>query len=166
MKTQMYETCPNHSNNFITGVGFSFFDPNGKKEREIEVRTWSNQTKSTLVVAALTLRRTALEQSLNIVLDSVKIVTGGDFKFNDGSGWILAFNAFHECSHKWWYDFEVQPGSSSGTSCSLRAIASSGSSCKIQAISEVVTTLFLYQQPKARVISPSAVTVNEKTLSH
>ena len=46
--------------------------------------------------------------SLEILIDGKKIGSGGDFTFEDGTGRILTFNIFYQCSRKW-YDFDITP---------------------------------------------------------
>jgi len=41
-------------------------------------------------------------------MDGKKISSGGDFTFEDGTGRVLAFNTFYQCSRKW-FDFDITP---------------------------------------------------------
>ena len=105
MKINSYETCPAHSNTFVSGAGFTYFD-NGKITKRIEVNVVNNynvdvgcgqdETKNCLGAG-----------SLELIIDGVKHVVGGDYHTNDGMARITAFNTFYQCSRKW-YDFDIR----------------------------------------------------------
>jgi len=99
------QTCPSFSDNFISGVGFAFYDAKGEAQRKIEINV-ANPYEVNTGCGVDGINSCLGGGSLEIVLDGVKLVTGGDYKFHDGSGRILAFNTFHDCSRKW-YDFDV-----------------------------------------------------------
>ena len=46
--------------------------------------------------------------SLELVIDDKKYLYPGDYHFKDGTGRVVAFNTFYECSRKW-YDFDMTP---------------------------------------------------------
>lgn len=105
MKLQTYESCPEHSNNFLSGVGMTFFKK-GSSRKRIEVSV-TNPYNVGVGCGGLSLSHCLGAGSLELVIDGVKHLIGGDYKFHDGTGRVVAFNTFHQCSRKW-YDFYVK----------------------------------------------------------
>lgn len=105
MKINGYDNCPENSNTFVSGAGFTFFDDEGMVAKRIEVNVVNvydidvgcglDETKSCLGAG-----------SLELVIDGKKHTVGGDYKTEDGMARITAFNTFHQCSRKW-YDYDV-----------------------------------------------------------
>ena len=99
MRISEFETCPEHSNKFVTGAAFSVgghvVEISVVNEYNVDIGCGSNGLNC---LGA---------GSLEIVIDGVKTNHGGDFKLNHGKDIrVLAFNTFYQCSRKW-YDFDV-----------------------------------------------------------
>ena len=110
MKIQEYEECPADANEYVSGVGFTVFKKTltGKRTpahkiavnvvNEFGVQTGCG-TDSTNCLA---------NGSLELVIDDKKYLYPGDYQFKDGTGRVIAFNTYYECSRKW-YDFDITP---------------------------------------------------------
>jgi hypothetical protein len=89
-RTQIYEKCPADSNNFISGVGISIMNQkvevNVVNPYDIDVGCGKDMNQNCLGAG-----------SLELIIDGMKHVVGGDYSFNDGSGRIIAFNTYHQC---------------------------------------------------------------------
>mmetsp|Transcript_16734 Transcript_16734/g.27765 ORF Transcript_16734/g.27765 Transcript_16734/m.27765 type:complete len:567 (+) Transcript_16734:52-1752(+) len=103
MRISQFEGCPAKSDTFCSGAGFTFFDSKRRKTRTIEVNVVNEHNVD---VGCGGEKKNCLGAgSLEIMLDGTKVVVGGDYKFKDGTGRVLAFNTFYQCARKW-YDFE------------------------------------------------------------
>ena len=104
MRISEYETCPKNSDTFVSGAGFTFFDKKRRESHKLEINVVNEYNVD------IGCGREGFPclgaGSLELILDGTKIVTGGNCKFSDGSGKILAFNTFYQCSRQW-YDFDV-----------------------------------------------------------
>ena len=112
MKISEYADCPADSNKFVSGVGFTVFKKTKNGERapmhkiavnvvnEFGVQTGCG-TESTNCLA---------NGSVELIIDDKKFVYPGDYQFKDGTGRVVAFNTYYECSRKW-YDFDITPAS-------------------------------------------------------
>jgi hypothetical protein len=107
MELQTYNSCPEHADNFVAGVGLTFFDKKGKAEKQVKVKVVNPQGGVNVGCGGGSANCLGFG-SLEIEIDGVVHVTGGDYKFKDGAGRIVAFNTFYQCSRKW-YDFGVRP---------------------------------------------------------
>jgi len=112
MKIQQYESCPSDPVNFVSAVGLTF--TKGSKKRRIEISV-SNAYNVNVGCGANSVAHCLGAGSLELLIDGVKHVVGGDYTFKDGTGRIVAFNTFYHCSRKW-YDFDVRPSVISETS--------------------------------------------------
>jgi hypothetical protein len=88
---QQYETCPAHSDSFGSGVGLNFFTA-GCKARRVKVN----------VANPYDVNVGCSDETTNCLGSGVSHIVGGDYTFKDGSGHILAYNTFHQCSWKWY----------------------------------------------------------------
>ena len=123
MKIQQYDDCPADSNKFVSGVGFTLFKNTlaGKRTpahkiavnvvNEFGVQTGCG-TDSTNCLA---------NGSVELIIDDKKFLYPGDYQFKDGTGRVIAFNTYYECSRKW-YDFDITPVDSAQGSRSLRRL--------------------------------------------
>jgi hypothetical protein len=90
LRTQAYENCPAESNTFISGVGINIMN------RMIEVNVVNPYSVG--VGCGSEAEQNCLGGgSLELIIDGVKHVIGGDYTFKDGSGRIVAFNTYHQC---------------------------------------------------------------------
>ena len=105
MRISEYDSCPAESNAFVTAAAFSFFDDAGKA-RTVEVNVVNEYNTNVGCGHGADKKNCLGDGSIEIVIDGKKTSFGGDYKFLDGSGRILAFNTFSECSRKW-YDFDL-----------------------------------------------------------
>ena len=94
MKIQEYETCPSDSNNFVSGIGLTF--KKGWKKQRIEVNV-VNSYNVNVGCGADSVAHCLGAGSLELVIDGVKHIVGGDYTFKDGTGRIVVFNTFHQC---------------------------------------------------------------------
>ena len=107
MRIQEYEQCPADSNKFVSGVGFTVFrkTPFGRTPaHKIAVNVVNEWGTSTGCGTGAT--NCLGNGSLELMIDDKKFVYPGDYQFKDGSGRVIAFNTYLECSRKW-YDFDV-----------------------------------------------------------
>jgi hypothetical protein len=88
--TQYYEKCPKDSNNFISGVGVTI----GTRKLQVIV---ANPYNVDVGCASDTNKHCLGGGSLELIIDGVKHVVGGDYTFKDGTGRIIAFNTYHQC---------------------------------------------------------------------
>jgi hypothetical protein len=88
--TQYYEKCPTDSNNFISGIGLTI------GERKVQVNV-ANPYNVNVGCASDTHEHCLGGGSLELIIDGVKHVVGGDYTFKDGTGRIIAFNTYHQC---------------------------------------------------------------------
>eukprot|EP00545_Synedropsis_sp_CCMP1620_P003609 CAMPEP_0119026834 /NCGR_PEP_ID=MMETSP1176-20130426/36126_1 /TAXON_ID=265551 /ORGANISM="Synedropsis recta cf, Strain CCMP1620" /LENGTH=272 /DNA_ID=CAMNT_0006982639 /DNA_START=51 /DNA_END=866 /DNA_ORIENTATION=- len=110
MKLQTYESCPEHSSNiFLSGVGLTFLKK-GTTRKRIQINV-VNPYNVDVGCGGLPVSHCLGAGTLELVIDGVKHVVGGDFKFHDGTGRIIAFNTFYQCSRKW-SGFDVSPATS------------------------------------------------------
>jgi hypothetical protein len=107
MELQTYKNCPYHADNFVSGVGFTFYNRKGKAQKKVKVNV-VNPQRGVNIGCGKGSANCLGSGSLEVIIDGVKHVTGGDYKFKDGGGRIVAFNTFYQCSRKW-YDFDVRP---------------------------------------------------------
>eukprot|EP00545_Synedropsis_sp_CCMP1620_P013223 CAMPEP_0119003846 /NCGR_PEP_ID=MMETSP1176-20130426/796_1 /TAXON_ID=265551 /ORGANISM="Synedropsis recta cf, Strain CCMP1620" /LENGTH=1092 /DNA_ID=CAMNT_0006955483 /DNA_START=39 /DNA_END=3317 /DNA_ORIENTATION=+ len=105
MKINSYETCPAHSDTFVSGAGFRFLK-NGKTTKSIEVNV-VNPYDVNVGCGSDDIKNCLGAGSLELIIDGEKHVVGGDYKTKDGLARITAFNTYYPCSRKW-YDFNVQ----------------------------------------------------------
>jgi hypothetical protein len=111
MGLETYKGCPKHADNFVAGVGFTFFDKKGKADKRVKVKVLNPHGGVNVGCGGGSANCLGFG-SLEIEIDGVAHVTGGDYEFMDGGGRIVAFNTFYECSRKW-YDFDTNNLSSS-----------------------------------------------------
>ena len=104
MKLQSYETCPANSNNFVTGVGLTFFKQ-GHATKRIEVSV-VNPLSAAVDCGGMSVSHCLGAGSLEVLIDSERYVVGGDYKFHGGTGRVVAFNTFYSCSRSW-YDYDI-----------------------------------------------------------
>ena len=104
MRLQSHDTCPGNSNNFVTGVGLTFVKQ-GQYNKQIEV-TIGNHYSVDVGCGGMSMSHCLGAGSLEVVIDGKRHVVGGDYKFHDGTGRIVAFNTFYPCSRRW-YEFDV-----------------------------------------------------------
>lgn len=106
MRISEYETCPSHSNTFVSGASFTFHDKKNKKSHNIEINVVNEYNVD---VGCGSGPASCLGAgSLEMMIDGKKQLYGGNYAFgkNGAGGEILAFNTFYQCSRKW-HDFEV-----------------------------------------------------------
>ena len=126
MKIHQYDGCPSDSNTFVSGVGFTLF----KKNRLTGARVPAHQVAVNVVNEWGTSTGCGTEAtnclgngSLELVIDDKKYLYPGDYQFKDGTGRVVAFNTFFECSRKW-YDFDITPvGADASGAGSLRRLS-------------------------------------------
>jgi hypothetical protein len=106
MQLTHFEDCPANSYSFSSGAAFNFFDEKKQKKRGIEINVVNEHHVD--IGCGSGPKACLGAGSLQILLDGVKIVTGGDYQFEDKSGRVIAFNTFYPCSRKW-YDFDIIP---------------------------------------------------------
>ena len=111
MKINEYDNCPADSNKFVSGVGFTLFKKNpltGSRvpAHQIAVNVVNEWGTSTGCGTEAT--NCLGNGSLELVIDGSKYVYPGDYQLKDGTGRVVAFNTFYECSRKW-YDFDITP---------------------------------------------------------
>lgn len=106
MKVSQFEGCPTGSDAFCSGAAFTFFDSKKRKTRMIEINVVNEHHVDIGCGAAA--KSCLGDGSLEILIDGKKIGSGGDFTFEDGTGRVLAFNTFYQCSRKW-FDFDITP---------------------------------------------------------
>jgi len=106
MKVSQFEGCPTGSDAFCSGAAFTFFDSEKRKTRMIEINVVNEHHVDIGCGAAA--KSCLGDGSLEILIDGKKINSGGDFTFEDGTGRVLAFNTFYQCSRKW-FDFDITP---------------------------------------------------------
>jgi hypothetical protein len=92
LRTQEFENCPPESNTFISGVGMNIMN------RMIEVNV-VNPYSVGVGCGSEGEQNCLGGGSLELIIDGVKHVTGGDYTFKDGSGRIVAFNTYHQCKY-------------------------------------------------------------------
>ena len=109
MKINEYDNCPADSNKFVGGVGFTLFK-NGKKGRKPAHKIAVNVVNEFGVQTGCGTDSTncLANGSLELIIDDKKFVYPGDYQFKDGTGRVVAFNTYYECSRKW-YDFDITP---------------------------------------------------------
>ena len=105
MKISQFEGCPVGSDTFCSGAAFTFFDSRKRKTRTIEINVVNEHHVD--IGCGESANSCLGNGSLEILIDDKKIGSG-DYKFEDGTGRVLAFNTFYQCSRKW-YDFDVTP---------------------------------------------------------
>jgi hypothetical protein len=103
MKISQFADCPAKSDTFCSGAGFTFFDSKKQKTQTVEVNVVNEHSVN--VGCGGNNTNCLGAGSLEIILDGTKMTAGGDYKFKDGTGRILAYNTFYQCARKW-YDFE------------------------------------------------------------
>ena len=96
MRIQSYENCPSDSNSFVSGVGLSF--KTGSSERNMEVSV-PNPYNVNVGCGAGSKEYCLGAGSLEMTIDGVKHIVGGDYTFKDGTGRIIAFNTFRACTY-------------------------------------------------------------------
>lgn len=100
MKVQRYDSCPSHSDNFVSGVGLTF--KKGWKKQRIEVNVVDSHNVDAGCGADTEVHCLG-SGSLELIIDGVKHIVGGDYTFKDGTGRVVVFNTFHQCTyhHEW-----------------------------------------------------------------
>ena len=123
MKIQEYDECPADSNKFVSGVGFTVF------KNTAMGRTPAHKIAVNVVNEFGTQTGCGTDAtnclgngSLELIIDDKKYVYPGDYQLKDGSGRVIAFNTFLECSRKW-YDFDITPANEGASSRSLRRLS-------------------------------------------
>jgi hypothetical protein len=94
MKIQHYESCPSDANNFVSAVGLTFME--GSKKRRIEVNV-ANAYNVGVGCGADAVSHCLGFGSLELLIDGLKHVVGGEYTFKDGTGRIVAFNTYYPC---------------------------------------------------------------------
>lgn len=123
LRINQYDTCPEDSNTFVSGAGFAFFK-NGEISTNIEVSV-VNPYNVDVGCGSTESKNCLGAGSLELVIDGVKHLVGGDYKTKDSTARITAFNTFHQCSRKW-YDFDVRPKEPLASPSSIRSRSSRG----------------------------------------
>jgi hypothetical protein len=107
MRVTQFEGCPDHSDTFSSGAGFTFFDEKKQAMAKVEINVVNEHSVD--IGCGSDSKACLGAGSLEILIDGQKIVVGGDYQFEDKkSGRVIAFNTFYQCSRKW-YDFDVIP---------------------------------------------------------
>jgi len=112
LKINNYELCPDSSDSFVSGAGFNFFE-NGTSVKKIEISV-ANPYHVDVGCGDSEVQNCLGAGSLELIIDGVKHIVGGDYVTEDKHARITAFNTFYQCSRKW-YDFDVRPESSTST---------------------------------------------------
>ena len=122
MKVQKFETCPEESDTFITGVGLSTF---GDIPHRIEINVVNINDNN----VGCGFEGNCLGYgSLELAIDGKKILNPQDYHFQDGSGRVIAYNTFFPCSRQW-FDFDISPAATklgaatSSSTAEMRALA-------------------------------------------
>ena len=114
MRVQKYDDCPAGSDKFLSGVGFTMRDRDDPSQHfhRILINVVNPYAVETGCGTGAT--NCLGGGSLEILIDGKKLVYPGDYRFQDGTGRVIAFNTYFQCARKW-YDFDSSPvGGDSG----------------------------------------------------
>ena len=124
MKIQEYNDCPVDANKFVSGVGFTVFKRTLTGGRtplhKVTVNVVNEFGTSTGCGTGAT--NCLANGSLELTIDGKKFLYPGDYQFQDGTGRVIAFNTYYECSRKW-YDFDITPVEDRHNRRSLRRLS-------------------------------------------